>query len=171
MRPPGGGSGSSKPSWILRPQDCLGLRRACCGSSRSPCLFQIEGSGSPQRSHSGGVSGSHFTGSSFFSGGANFGNGAARSASRGVQFSGQRLNHRANRDSAVAARGLKSNSSKAVARVGRDSVRAQAAAKKALPEFATRSRTINVGGDQGITAKVNPDPSARVIGAAHAGCG
>src|SRR5205085_4211402 len=95
----------------------------------------------------------HFTGSNFFSGGVDFGNGAARGVNRGTEFAGQRVNKRANRDSAIAAKVLKSKSEKAVARVGKDSIKAQAAAKKVLPEFATRSRTINVGGDQGVAAK------------------
>src|SRR5436189_4244536 len=104
-----------------------------------------------------------FTGSNFFSGGVDFGNGAARGASRRTEFAGQRVNKRANRDAAIAAKVLKSKSEKAVARAGKDSVKAQAAAKKVLPEFATQSRTINIGGDQGVTAKVNPASGAQII--------
>ena len=110
-----------------------------------------------------GGGGSHFTGSNFFSGGIDFGIGSARSFNRGVNITGQRITRHTNGDSAVAAKGLKHKSKDAVARIGHESIKAQAAAKRALPEFATRKRTINVGGANGITAKVNPDPSAQVI--------
>ena len=107
-----------------------------------------------------GSSSPHFTGSNFFSGGTDFSGGGSRSVNS-ILGGGQRVRHR---NSSVATRGLKTKSNKLVAQAGQGSIKAQNAAKNIAPESVTSSRIINLGGAQGVTAKINPDQTARPAG-------
>ena len=106
----------------------------------------------------GGGSSSGFTGENFFSGAANFGNNATSRFSNGVRAVGQSRTRAVNRGSSIAAGAIRHKSNKVVEGAGQTGLKTQATAKKAVPALA-RSKTINVGGQNGVTATYTPDPT------------
>ena len=122
-----------------------------------------------------GGSGPHFTGSNFFSGGANFGNDTAGRVTRGSQAFGQRVtgdvNKAANVKSSRLGKSLNCKSDAIAAHTGKASKNAQAAARRAAPALA-RTRTINVGGPNGVTVIATPiAPTGNTAPAANVNIG